>query len=80
MHPTRQSLSPQTPLLQLAPAGGSGRLLQVAGRGMSLWQLAEAGQGGESGEPHGVIAHGIAAVHCRSRKQACYHLGATTLW
>jgi hypothetical protein len=50
VHPTRQSLSPQTPLLQLAPAGGSGRLLQVAGRGASLWQLAEAGQDGEPGE------------------------------
>ncbi|WIA12120.1 hypothetical protein OEZ85_012193 [Tetradesmus obliquus] len=41
-HPTRQSKSPQRPLLQLAAGLAPARLLHVQGRTLSLWQLGRA--------------------------------------
>jgi hypothetical protein len=41
-HPTRQSKSPQRPLLQLACGGHPARLLHVQQRTLSVWQLGRA--------------------------------------
>jgi hypothetical protein len=54
-HPTRQSKSPQRPLLQLATAGHPARLLHAAQRSLSVWQLgrAVASQALQAGEAAG---------------------------
>jgi hypothetical protein len=54
-HPTRQSRSPQRPLLQLACGGLPARLLHAQQRMLSVWELgravrSQAPHGGEAGE------------------------------